>query len=475
MIIDCFPYFNEKELLELRINLLFNHVDKFIITEGDHTHKGDPKELILLETLSKMDLPVGWEKKILYVPVSMPNFSVEPNSWVRERMQRNAAVHYFNDNDIIIVSDCDEIINPDFINYYCDIAKRNPDNILRIPMSFLCSKANLRVYDNSGKPMDWKAPYIALPQHLRKYTLSQIRESYALGKNNLEFKDIFAVDDGIIKDAGWHFTWMGDRNRAETKLKSFLHWNEVQLSDNYIPVNGSIDLLGRSDHILKDYPTSSLPKIIFEKKHIKEFLFQDYDITLIKILEDNPFITTDKNTIFYEKYNDKWPFLQYHSYIEGFYEKAFKPYRTVKNKILEIGIDTGGSISLWSKYFRNSTILGVDITKHRLLPEYDEDKYDNAVYAYVKDAYNPIFVDSLGKFDIIIDDGPHLFEYQKKAIELYLPKLNSKGIMVIEDVENIENAHELLKMTPQFYISEIIDLRDIDKRYDSIIISIKRI
>ena len=272
MIIDCFPYFNEKELLELRINLLYDHVDRFIITEGDHTHKGDPKKLVLLETLATLDLPKCWESKILYVPVSMPNSTIEPNSWVRERMQRDAGKYYILDDDIAIVSDCDEIINPDFIKYYCDVAKRNPRNILRIPMAFLCSKANLRVHDNRNNPLDWKAPFIALPHHLKKYSLSQIRESYALGINNLEFEDIFAVDDGIIKDAGWHFTWMGDRKRTETKLKSFLHWNEVKLVDNYIPIENATDLLGRSDHILKNYPISNLPKLIFERKNIKDFL-----------------------------------------------------------------------------------------------------------------------------------------------------------------------------------------------------------
>lgn len=474
MIIDCFPYFNEKELLELRINLLYDHIDRFVISEGDHTHSGYPKEFTLLDTLHKLNLPDGWESKIFYVPVSMPNYTEEPNAWVRERMQRDAAIAFITEEDIAIISDCDEIINPEFIEYYCNIATRNPNNILRIPMVFLCSKANLRVFNNKNEPVNWSAPFIALPQHLKKYTLSQIRESYALGIN-IEFKDIFTIDEGIIKDAGWHFSWMGNKERTKTKLESFLHWNEVKITNDYIAEENSIDLLGRTDHILKNYPTTELPKYIFENKNIQQFLFQEQEKTLIGILEEYPFITTDKNTVCYKKYNDKWTFLQYHSYIEGFYEKAFKHYRDRKNKILEIGIDTGGSISLWSKYFSNSTILGVDITKHRLLSEYDEHNYSNAVYAYVKDAYDPIFADSLGTFDIIIDDGPHFFEFQKKAIELYLPKLKSGGLMVIEDVETIENAEALLKVIPNFYVSNIIDLRNTDDRYDSILISIKRL
>ena len=51
MIIDCFPYFIEEELLELRLRLLYNKVDRFVITEADRTHRGVPKRMTLLNTL----------------------------------------------------------------------------------------------------------------------------------------------------------------------------------------------------------------------------------------------------------------------------------------------------------------------------------------------------------------------------------------------------------------------------------------
>ena len=56
-IIDCFSYFNEKELLELRINLLYDHVDKFIICDADRTYDGKPKPFTCKKVIDILGLP----------------------------------------------------------------------------------------------------------------------------------------------------------------------------------------------------------------------------------------------------------------------------------------------------------------------------------------------------------------------------------------------------------------------------------
>lgn len=473
MIIDCFPFFNEKEIFELRYRLLKDKVDLFIITEGDHTHSGKPKKLIFKDVLNEMDVDIT---KIIYVPVKMPSYEEEPNAWVRERMQRDAAAAFIRDDDIAIISDCDEIINPNFIDYYVSVARANPFNILRIPMAFLCSRADLRVHRPDGSPVPWDAPFLAMKNHLRDYTLSQIRESRALNTNNIRYTDIFTLDGGKIVDAGWHLSWMGDLDRIKTKEQAFLHWDEVKVVNTNVDV-GSKDLLGRDDHIMQEYDATDFPDPFFVP-HIFKFLFQKKEEkTLISILEQDPFITTDKNTVCYTKYPEQWMFLQYHSYIENFYEEAFRPYRDKENTILEIGVDTGGSMALWSKYFSNSKILGIDIKTSRFLEQFRDTNYPNIRNITVTDAYDPVLVDFLPEFDIIIDDGPHWLSYQLKGIELYLPKLKVGGLMVIEDVEDIKNINELSKAVPNngMYITKAYDLRDIDKRYDSIIFSIERI
>lgn len=679
MIIDCFPYFNEKELLELRIKLLKDKVDVFMITEGDHTHSGHPKAMTLVEELKSMkDIPL---EKIFYIPVELPSLEKEPNNWVRERMQRDAAGKYIKEGDIAFISDIDEIINPDIMDYYVSTAKTYRNNILRVPLVFLCSRADLRVHNESNQPVSWDSPFFVMKNHLNKYALSEIRESKALNKNSIVFTDIFITEGGSVQEAGWHFTWMGDENRRKMKLSAFLHSDEVTLDKNYKPSHGSKDPLGRCDHILLKYPTVNLPKILNSLPNVRSFLLPEADLvdailnevgeknyynwqshrifaewimkelnptvtvdlgvdygfssfcfaiqnigtvygidcfegddmngsrqtldyvlntkdrlglknlniikgyfddvveswnqkidilhidgyhrydsvkndyekwskfvddngvilfhdtmvsdpnfevkkffdelnlhkvnllssnglgiasknksiidkikkvfkndidedivdlqknkTLLSILEKNPSISTDKNSVSFFKYNDRYEFLQYHSYIENFYESNFAEYRDRKNSILEIGIDTGGSIALWHEYFSNSTILGVDIKKDRLKVEYDEDKFDRAVYAYVKDAYDPTFIKSLGTFDIIIDDGPHTIESQLITVKHYLKKLNSGGILVIEDIATIEGAKQLYDAVPNdnIFTKEIIDLRKKDNRYDSIMLSIKK-
>jgi beta-1,4-mannosyl-glycoprotein beta-1,4-N-acetylglucosaminyltransferase len=272
MIIDCFPYFNEKEILELRIKLLYDHVDRFIITEGSHTHRGDKKEFTAKNVIDKLKIS---KEKIQLVHVYMPSYDEEKNPWVRERMQRDAAVNFINSDDVAFFSDCDEIINPKYIKYYETIVRNNKESILRVPLVYLSSSARYRVHDQYGNPIEWRAPFMCMKHHLEKYTPSEIRESYAFNLNNLIFPDIFAVDNGIIEDAGWHFSWMGGKEKNKIKEESCAHWKEIKVLENYHPKENSVDLLGRHDHILQIYDVSKLPKEVFEIENIRKFLFQE--------------------------------------------------------------------------------------------------------------------------------------------------------------------------------------------------------
>lgn len=269
MIIDCFPYFNEKELLELRIRLLYTKVDRFIITEADHTHSGKPKELTLLETLKRIDVPLD---KILYVPVMLPSAEEEPSHWVRERMQRDAAAAYIKESDLVFVSDCDEILNPKYIDYAFQVKMSHPKSILRTPMTYLCGRADLRVYDTYNTPISWNSPYIVSGKQLKDYSLSEIREDHAWRRHALNDKDIYITEDNSLKELGWHFTWMGNLERLLIKENSYCHAGEYTVSKDYQAKDGASDPLGRGDHILKRYDDPLLNNIINQSKRIKEFL-----------------------------------------------------------------------------------------------------------------------------------------------------------------------------------------------------------
>lgn len=274
MLIDCFPYFNEAELLELRIKLLYDYVDLFVITEGNHTHKGVPKPYTLLDTLNTIGVPLD---KIKVVHVELPNALEEPDHWVRERMQRNAAAAYINDGDIAFVSDCDEIINPEVIDEYTTHLREHPNVIVRVPMVYLSSTAEYRVHMDDGNPVLWPTPFLCMKYHLEKYTLSDLREDQSLNKHTItEFMETFPMIDGRVRDSGWHFTWMGGRRRMHVKYKNFLHDDEFNIKSDYTPSVGSPDPLFRHQHTLKKYPLENLPKEVFQLERVNKFLFSDY-------------------------------------------------------------------------------------------------------------------------------------------------------------------------------------------------------
>ena len=120
MIYDCFTYFNEELLLELRLNYLDEIVDKFVIVEANKTFSGNPKKQNF--DINKFE---KFKDKIIYV--FLEDLPETDNPWVRESFQRNYIQEVLKkenakDDDIVIVSDVDEIPTVNAIDYY----KNNP-------------------------------------------------------------------------------------------------------------------------------------------------------------------------------------------------------------------------------------------------------------------------------------------------------------------------------------------------------------
>lgn len=292
MIIDCFPYFNESELLELRIKLLYEHVDMFVITEGDHTHKGIPKPYTVLDTLKELQINLD---KIKVVHVKLPNALEESDHWVRERMQRDAAVEFINDGDIAFISDCDEILNPGLLHEFTNHVLNNPNAILRTPLVYLTGSAEYRVMMDDGTPVLWPSPFFCTTKHLENHTLSELREDQARNRHKInDFETLFPTAGGQIMDSGWHFTWMGGRRRMHVKYKNCLHDDEFSLQQHYTPTEGGHDPLYREQHNLKKYPLENLPKEVFQLERVRKFLFP-YDDSSTDIL--NTVIQNNINVI----------------------------------------------------------------------------------------------------------------------------------------------------------------------------------
>jgi hypothetical protein len=184
-------------------------------------------------------------------------------------------------------------------------------------------------------------------------------------------------------------------------------------------------------------------------------------MNLIDIIDN---ARTDKNTT--------------HSYIPLYENLLHKKKETAKN-ILEVGIDRGGSIKLWSEYFTNATIYGLDIMDINNV--WDGIKNKNNIILYTSlNAYDPIFVNNTFvnkiKFDFMLDDGPHTLESMINFIELYSPLMADDGILIIEDVQSLDWLDKLKNAVPEHlkYYIKTYNLIKNKNRYDDIVFTIDK-
>lgn len=269
MFLDTFTYFNERELLELRINTLKDHVDGFIISEGDRTHRGEDKAFTCLETIKELGLP---EDMIWVLQTELPSFEESPDPWVRERGQRDALAKPLSllpETAIFLCSDVDEILNVSKLETIKQRLTEAPEKILGLSMSMHYGRADRQLQSPTGELFEWKCSTICTVKTLKKYgSITDVR-----AQPDREFIG--------CRDAGWHFSWMGDATTRKTKLRSIAEYylwdtDEVRKKcDKFVPVEGSTDMLGRTDHLLTSYPIKDLPRKAVKLERVKAYLLPD--------------------------------------------------------------------------------------------------------------------------------------------------------------------------------------------------------
>lgn len=180
---------------------------------------------------------------------------------------------------------------------------------------------------------------------------------------------------------------------------------------------------------------------------------------LLSIISDLKLTKTDKSTG--------------HSYIPHLYDDLFLPFKEKKTNILEIGTREGDSLRLWHKYFTNAKIYGIDNNASNRFNEIELDRveiifgngYDTNTTSNVK-----------GKFSIVIDDGSHKLDDMKSAIQIYYPKLVKKGLLILEDIQNIDWVEDIKQFCENLGITDVVehDLRSFQNRYDDIAVVITK-
>jgi cephalosporin hydroxylase len=188
-----------------------------------------------------------------------------------------------------------------------------------------------------------------------------------------------------------------------------------------------------------------------------------FNSSLEKIVDNS---RTDKNTL--------------HSYLPLYQKLLVSKKKTAKN-VLEIGICNGGSIKLWSDYFINANVYGLDIIDIETIWEGIKNKHNIKLYTST-DAYNDNFfinkfLSKNIKFDFMLDDGPHTLESMKKFINLYSQIMTDDGILIIEDVQSWDWIDVLKNEVPENLkqFIKVYDLRPNKNRYDDIVFTIDKL
>ena len=231
-IFDCFMYFDEDVVLDLRLNTLNEYVDYFVIVESCFTHKGDTRKLSFNhEKFSKFKDKIIYlvydqepkNIKIIHNNESEKEKSIKYifNAAYRENGQRNFLANGLNraeKEDLILISDVDEIPNLKNLDL-----KNVKEKLLLFKQDMFYYKFNLRMPNLiwSGTKACRKKNLLT-PQWLRnikdrKYSFLRIDILFSKTKYN----DIKFVDNG-----GWHFSNIKNAAGIEHKLKSYLHHRE---------------------------------------------------------------------------------------------------------------------------------------------------------------------------------------------------------------------------------------------------------
>ncbi len=236
-IYDCFMFFDEEMLLDLRLNIMDKFVDKFVITEATYMHSGKPKKLKFdiknfpkfrdkiiynvidkepdnLETINKEDDSDTRGNKLIHNSVKRENYQRE--------MAKNSLTEAANE-DIILINDLDEIPNLNGLNL-----KNIKNKIIIFKQKTFCYKFNL-LYKNlmwygsrACKKKNLISPQWLRNAKFRKYPIWRL--DIILSKK--KYNDIFYVQNG-----GWHFTNIKSPEDLEKKFQNFLHHQDFETSN----------------------------------------------------------------------------------------------------------------------------------------------------------------------------------------------------------------------------------------------------
>ena len=230
-IIDCTTYYSEDLMLDIRFNILNEFVDKFIIVESKFSHSGEQKKLNF--DINKFQ---KFKDKIEYLIIeNEPDGIIENIENSSEIKRKNSllrieqsydfimnALDDVNDNDLVCLSDNDEI--PNFNSEY--FKKSNNDKFI-FKQLFFYYKFNL-FYDL----IPWYGTKACRKKKLLSFSwLRNLKnKKYPFWRVDTLFSNLKHMNLQIVEDGGWHFTNIKTAKDIYTKLSNFGHHNEFDIS-----------------------------------------------------------------------------------------------------------------------------------------------------------------------------------------------------------------------------------------------------
>ena len=272
---DGFMFFNELDVLEIRLNELYNSVTKFIIVEGRRKINGEVNnDMYLLNNMERFD---KFKDKIVHIIVDDFPEVTPHDPWAFERHLRDSIIKGWiqlelRDNDVVIVSDADEIPRSSIVSSY------------KIKDGFSSLIQGLYYFYLNCYCHEWEWQKIVPFSIAKHMTPCQIRYTEAMNK---------------IKDGGWHFSFMGGSRMIEEKMKSYAHqeYNTPEYLDRIEnAIKTGEDIFKRPG--IKGTIVSideSFPKYVYEnidQFHYKELIkFQNF------VTEIKPFVIKNESDV----------------------------------------------------------------------------------------------------------------------------------------------------------------------------------
>jgi len=422
-IIDCFIFYNELDMLEYRLNVLDDVVDYFVLVEANQTFVGKSKQLFYNDNTHLFE---KFNKKIIHIicdlPFSRETIDISKNQqWINEKYNRNCIKDglkqiNMNEHDLIIISDVDEIPDPNTLNKIKTLDATN--KIMVLEQDFY--------YYNLNSKRNEKCYFSKILSYDKYKTL------------NITCDDIRNSTGEIVQKGGWHLSYFGDAYFIKNKIENFSHqeYNSVEfteLANIEDRINNCLDMFNR-------HGNNGMYKI--------SVIDNDYLPPLYNIFLKE----------FYENPNEEMrqqkllQFLKHHYYDsawKGHFEFSMWLVKKMNPRIIvELGVDYGhssfclASPNIGHVYgidcfegdihtgFRNNEQIVRDVKRvllHKSLLLSDN-------ITFVKGYFDDVLSTFNHEIDILHIDGLHTYEAVKNDFTTWITKTTENSVIIIHDV-----------------------------------------